>query len=70
MSDVDEIDVDRPEQTSGGLESGSNLSALKDNIVRKGKNAYYYAHGHGANGPGNMESSLASHLESFPGFSI
>ena len=32
------------------------LLALKDNIARKGKNAYYYAHGHGANGPGNCNS--------------
>jgi hypothetical protein len=26
-------------------------SALADNIARKGKNAYYFAHAHGANGP-------------------
>ena len=26
-------------------------SALRDNISRKGKNAYYYAHAHRATGP-------------------
>eukprot|EP00341_Mesodinium_pulex_P014886 CAMPEP_0116890292 /NCGR_PEP_ID=MMETSP0467-20121206/831_1 /TAXON_ID=283647 /ORGANISM="Mesodinium pulex, Strain SPMC105" /LENGTH=149 /DNA_ID=CAMNT_0004557907 /DNA_START=34 /DNA_END=480 /DNA_ORIENTATION=- len=26
-------------------------SALRENLKRKGTNSYYYAHGHGANGP-------------------
>ena len=29
----------------------SSSSALRDNISRKGKNAYYYAHAHRATGP-------------------
>jgi hypothetical protein len=29
----------------------SNLSALRENIERKGTNSYYYAHGHKADGP-------------------
>jgi len=28
-----------------------SISALGDNIARKGKNAYYYAHAHKATGP-------------------
>ena len=32
-------------------ESSSSSSALRDNISRKGKNAYYYAHAHRATGP-------------------
>ena len=39
------------------------IIALKDNIAKKGKNAYYYAHGHGANGPvwdGKEEPRLLS----------
>lgn len=38
-------------------------SALLDNIERKGKNAYYYAHGHKVNGPkwdGKPEPKLLS----------
>ena len=29
----------------------SSVSALRDNIATKGKNAYYYAHSHKADGP-------------------
>lgn len=29
----------------------ANLSALRENIARRGKNAYYYAHSHKADGP-------------------
>jgi len=29
----------------------SSVSALRDNIATKGKNAYYYAHSHRADGP-------------------
>jgi hypothetical protein len=38
-------------------------SALQDNIARKGKNAYYFAHAHKANGPvwdGKTEPKLLS----------
>ena len=41
----------------------AELSALKDNIARKGKNAYYYAHAHSADGPkwdGKPEPKLLS----------
>lgn len=41
----------------------SNISALHDNIERKGKNAYYYAHSHKATGPkwdGKAEPKLLS----------
>jgi hypothetical protein len=41
----------------------AKLSALKENLQRKGKNAYYYAHSHGANGPewdGKEEPRLLS----------
>mmetsp|Transcript_17252 Transcript_17252/g.28846 ORF Transcript_17252/g.28846 Transcript_17252/m.28846 type:complete len:163 (-) Transcript_17252:224-712(-) len=44
-------------------ESATNLSALKENLQRKGKNAYYYAHSHGADGPewdGKEEPRLLS----------
>jgi len=41
----------------------SNNSALRDNIARKGKHAYYFAHAHRANGPewdGKEEPKLLS----------
>mmetsp|Transcript_3093 Transcript_3093/g.4500 ORF Transcript_3093/g.4500 Transcript_3093/m.4500 type:complete len:185 (-) Transcript_3093:114-668(-) len=44
----------------------TNTSALRDNIERKGKNAYYYAHGHKVNGPkwdGKPEPKLLSKEE-------
>lgn len=44
-------------------EPTSKLSALGENLQRKGKNAYYYAHSHGANGPawdGKEEPRLLS----------
>ena len=41
-------DVEKPavssETTGGGKTAATNASALEDNIARKGKNAYYYAH--------------------------
>lgn len=48
-------------------ESASALrkSALQDNIERKGKNAYYFAHSHKANGPawdGKVEPKLLSRM--------
>lgn len=45
-------------------------SALQDNIERKGKNAYYFAHAHKANGPqwdGKAEPKLLSRSESQEG---
>jgi len=63
MIDENDMDVDLPKQSRESLETDGNLSALKDNIARKGKNAYYYAHGHGANGPawdGKEEPRLLS----------
>jgi hypothetical protein len=41
------IKVDEAEQ----LSSTTTQSALRDNISKKGKNAYYYAHAHKATGP-------------------
>ena len=41
-----EVDPDNPETLSEEA-----VSALAENIARKGKNAYYYAHSHGASGP-------------------
>lgn len=44
-------------------ETATELSALRDNIARKGNNSYYYAHGHKVDGPvwdGNAEPRLLS----------
>eukprot|EP00568_Trieres_chinensis_P002939 CAMPEP_0183308664 /NCGR_PEP_ID=MMETSP0160_2-20130417/22389_1 /TAXON_ID=2839 ORGANISM="Odontella Sinensis, Strain Grunow 1884" /NCGR_SAMPLE_ID=MMETSP0160_2 /ASSEMBLY_ACC=CAM_ASM_000250 /LENGTH=217 /DNA_ID=CAMNT_0025472535 /DNA_START=108 /DNA_END=761 /DNA_ORIENTATION=+ len=59
----------------------ANKSALRDNIERKGKNAYYYAHGHKANGPewdgkphpkllGKTHSTVGTKTEGVGGFEI
>lgn len=44
-----------PASTSdGGVDNAAEelkSSALRDNISKKGKNAYYYAHAHKADGP-------------------
>ena len=42
-----------PEASNGTApaEEASSISALRDNIASKGKNAYYYAHSHKADGP-------------------
>jgi len=45
------------------LDAAAAKSALQDNIERKGKNAYYFAHAHKANGPqwdGKAEPKLLS----------
>jgi hypothetical protein len=44
--------VDDAFRSGGGNDdSDAQLSALRENIARKGNNAYYYAHGRPANGP-------------------
>jgi len=51
----------------------SKTSALEDNISRKGKNAYYFAHAHKADGPkwdGKPEPKLLSKQESVVGHRI
>lgn len=48
-------------------------SALEDNISRKGKNAYYFAHAHKADGPqwdGKPEPKLLSKQESVVGHKV
>mmetsp|Transcript_1080 Transcript_1080/g.3154 ORF Transcript_1080/g.3154 Transcript_1080/m.3154 type:complete len:181 (+) Transcript_1080:145-687(+) len=39
------------DQETAVAETDSSTSALRDNITRKGKNAYYFAHAKTANGP-------------------
>jgi hypothetical protein len=40
-----------PTMAQGTAEDEVQISALQDNIERKGKNAYYYTHSHKATGP-------------------
>lgn len=50
--------------------NSTNKSALQDNIDRKGKNAYYFAHSHKATGPawdGKPEPKLLARTESTVG---
>jgi len=59
-----------PEQ---GEEPSNNKSALQDNLERKGKNAYYFAHAHKASGPqwdGKPEPKLLSKQESTVGHRV
>lgn len=54
-------------------EETEQKSALEDNIARKGKNAYYFAHAHKANGPkwdGEAEPRLLSRTESQEGHRV
>jgi len=44
--------------TGAGDDIGTAQSALRDNISKKGKNAYYYAHAHKATGPEVGQSPL------------
>ena len=66
-----ETDLPRPTTTAEPTNDSSSTngdivnqkSALQDNIERKGKNAYYFAHAHKANGPqwdGKAEPKLLS----------
>jgi hypothetical protein len=55
---------------SDAAEDSTPKSALQDNIERKGKNAYYFAHSHKATGPqwdGKAEPRLLSRAESNDG---
>jgi len=54
------VDVNTTDADGDG---GASSSALVDNIAKKGKNAYYYAHAHKATGPkwdGKIEPRLLS----------
>jgi len=65
-------DTDPAAPTAGASEAqtsevDTNKSALQDNIERKGKNAYYFAHAHKSTGPkwdGKPEPKLLSRQES------
>lgn len=53
--------------TATADKKNNDKSALQDNIDRKGKNAYYFAHAHKATGPqwdGKMEPRLLARLPS------
>ena len=50
MSDEDPVSSTTDDIGAAAAEELSK-SALADNISKKGKNAYYYAHAHRANGP-------------------
>jgi len=45
------IDDATPDEAPEAAADKANLSALRENIARRGKNAYYYAHSHKADGP-------------------
>ena len=50
--EVSEDNMELEDGFSNGNDSKeAELSALKANIIQKGKNSYYYAHGHKADGP-------------------
>jgi hypothetical protein len=54
-------------------EEQQQKSALQDNLERKGKNAYYFAHSHKATGPvwdGNEEPKLLSRHSSTDGHKV
>ena len=64
---IEEVQETTPSPTSAAAiaddDDLSNKSALQDNIERKGKNAYYFAHAHKATGPkwdGKIEPKLLS----------
>ena len=55
------------EDTNNNNHTTVTKSALQDNIETKGKNAYYFAHAHKANGPkwdGKVEPKLLAKQES------
>jgi hypothetical protein len=47
VENEDELDISEKSEANAVAEA----NALRDNIARKGKNAYYYCHGHNADGP-------------------
>lgn len=60
---MEEFDDDIGSSQSQSSTDDIKLSALRDNIAKKGKNAYYYAHGFKADGPdwdGNEQPRLLS----------
>lgn len=44
-------DIAANSANADGSDVSNSQSALRDNISKKGKNAYYYAHAHKATGP-------------------
>lgn len=54
------VDVDVEE-----VEMQLTQSALRDNISKKGKNAYYYAHAHKATGPEVGTSAIFGIVDNF-----
>jgi hypothetical protein len=48
---VENATVEKASSSSPPPSKDVSTSALADNIARKGKNAYYFAHAHKANGP-------------------
>lgn len=65
MEEADNSNVD--------ADASSSKSALRDNIERKGANAYYYAHASKANGPewdGKAEPRLLARNESMEGHRV
>jgi hypothetical protein len=54
------VDVDVEE-----VEMQLTQSALRDNISKKGKNAYYYAHAHKATGPEVGTSTIFGIVDNF-----
>jgi hypothetical protein len=82
MSTQDETEVESPPSAPDTTETSNSASvpaepneksALRENIERKGKNAYYYAHGHKATGPkwdGKAEPKLLSRQSSVEGHRV
>lgn len=46
--------------TIGESAEEAAANALRDNIARKGKNAYYYCHGHNASGCVHITNSISA----------
>jgi hypothetical protein len=86
MSTHDEVEAESPSSAPDTMEASSSSStevpteekssqksALRENIELKGKNAYYYAHGHKATGPkwdGKVEPKLLSRQSSVEGHRV
>lgn len=64
---------DKWEECNGIVHEAPPASALQDNIARKGKNSYYFAHAHKATGPqwdGKAEPRLLKKESSLDGASL